>query len=218
MTKKSVLMLTALVGIVLPLGAMAVGGDDDKGKEKAAGGKSELQAAIGKPAPDFTLRDAEGKEHKLSQYKGKIVVLQWTNHTCPFIKYHEGKAKTMQATCKGFEGKSVVWLAIDSSRDCEEKIEGIRGWIKENEISFPILLDAAGSVGRAYDAKSTPHMFVIDREGILQYRGAIDDDPGLGGEASRNYVKDAVNALLKGSAVSQKETKSYGCSVKYKKS
>jgi len=215
MTKKSVLMFASILGLVLPLGAMTVG-DDETGKAK--GQKAELQAAIGKPAPEFTLTDAAGKEHKLSQYKGKIVVLQWTNHTCPFIKYHEGSAKTMQSTFKGFEGKSVVWLAIDSSHYCEEKIEGIRGWIKEKEIPFPILLDAAGSVGRVYAAKSTPHMFVIDREGILQYRGAIDDDPGLGGEASRNYVKEAVNALLKGSTVSQKETKSYGCSVKYKKS
>ena len=98
MTKKSVLMLAAILGLVLPLGAMTVG-DDETGK--ATGQKTELQAAIGKPAPDFTLRDAAGKEHKLSQYKGKIVVLQWTNHTCPFIKYHEGKAKTMQATFKG---------------------------------------------------------------------------------------------------------------------
>ncbi len=210
MTKRLSLMVAATLGLVVPLGAMMVG-DDDKDQ------KTKVQAAIGKPAPDFTLKDSQGKEQKLSQYKGKIVVLEWTNHICPFVKYHQGKAKTMQATCKGFEEKGVVWLAIDSSSFCEEKVKGINAWIEEQAIPYPILLDAGGTVGRAYGAKTTPHMFVIDRKGILQYRGAIDDDSGLGGEASRNYVKDAVDALLQGLTVSQKETKSYGCSVKYKK-
>ena len=98
-------MWGAMVCIVCPLGAMTMG--DDHADQKVA---------IGKPAPAFTLTDAAGKEHKLADYKGKIVVLQWTNHTCPFIKYHEGKAKTMQTTCNAFEGKDVVWLAIDSTK------------------------------------------------------------------------------------------------------
>jgi peroxiredoxin len=215
MLKKSAWMTALTLAIALPFGALAM--QDDKGESKDKESKEiKVQAAIGKPAPEFTLKDSNGKEYKLSQFKGKIVVLQWTDNNCPFIKYHEGKAETMQATCEQFEEKGVVWLAINSASYCEEKAKEINEWIKEHTIPYPVLLDASGTVGHTYGAKTTPHMFVIDREGILQYQGAIDDDPSMDGDGTRNYVEDAVNALLQGSAVAQKETKSYGCSIKYK--
>ncbi len=173
---------------------------------------------IGKMVPDFTLTSSDGKKISLSDYKGKVVVLQWSNHVCPYIKFHEGTNKTTQKLNQMFAGKDVVWLAIDSSNYCEEKKDGINEFRMENDILYPTLLDASGKVGRMYGAKTTPHVFVIDQKGKLVYQGAIDDDQTLSGkEGVRNYVAEAVAATLKGSTVPVSKTKSYGCSVKYKK-
>lgn len=187
------------------------------GADKGASDHPRARAEVGKPAPDFTLKDLAGKDVSLSSFKGKVVVLEWTNHKCPFIKRHEAKKKTMQKTIAKFAGKPVAWLAIDSSSFCGEKIDEIRDWSKENQLSFPTLLDAAGKVGHLYGAKSTPHMFVIDQKGVLAYTGAIDDDPQGDKETTKNYVAEAVTSLLNGSTVATAHTKSYGCSIKYAK-
>lgn len=182
----------------------------------AHAGEGKEQAALGQPAPNFTLKGIDGKEYKLSDMKGKIVVLEWTNHECPFVKRAQGKTKVMQKTVAKFEGKPVVWMAVNSSHFCEDKADGIRDWVKENDINYPYLLDASGEVGKMYGAKTTPHMFVIDQKGNLAYMGAIDNDPMGENDNPTNYVDEAVTALLNGSTVATPETKSYGCSVKYK--
>lgn len=172
-------------------------------------------AEIGKPAPDFTLKSLDGKDVKLSDLKGKIVVLEWINHECPVVNrcYKAGITKN---TIEKFKDKPVVWLAIDSSHFCEEKAEAIKTWVKDQGINFAYLMDAPGKIGKTYDAKTTPHMFVIDQKGVLAYSGAIDNDP-YGNEPNKiNYVEQAIQALLDGSTVATATTKSYGCTVKYK--
>lgn len=170
-------------------------------------------AAIGKPAPSFELPDETGKTHKLSDYKGKTVVLEWTNPGCPVVQRHYD-AKTMHDVT-GKLGDDVVWLAIDSSHTV--KPADSAQWKKDNEMTWPVLQDPSGATGIAYGAKTTPHMYVIDPEGVLRYAGAIDDDPfGKKEQAERvNYVVEAVQAIAAGKDVAKPETKAYGCSVKY---
>lgn len=175
------------------------------------------RAEIGAPAPSFTLTSIKGEKVSLSDFKSKIIVLEWTNHECPVVKRHVAKKQTMQKTLQRFKDKGVVWLAIDSSHFCEEKLDGVKTFAKENDVSYPVLLDASGKVGRAYEAKTTPHMFVIDQKGVLVYSGAIDDDKTFRKPNVRNYVADAVEAVLNGSTVSVSSTEPYGCSVKYAK-
>lgn len=171
-------------------------------------------AAIGKPAPAFALKGADGKEVKLADYKDKIVVLEWSNAGCPVCQRHV-KAKTAEKTMAGYKDKGVVWVNIDSTDGA--KAEDITKFMKENGITAPWLLDSTGATGKAYGAKTTPHMFVIDAKGVLAYSGAIDDDKDGKNDKAKNYVKEAVDALLKGSAVATATTESYGCSVKYGK-
>ncbi len=185
-------------------------------KAAATDAPCDVQAEVGKPAPDFVLKDLDGNEHKLSDLKGKIVVLEWTNHECPYVVRHESRAKTMQNTAQKFADSGVVWLAVNSSHFAEQKADQLRKWIKDNEINYPILLDAEGKVGRMYQAKTTPHMFVIDRMGVLVYAGAIDDDPQGQKDTPRNFVEEAVQSLLNNSTVAVATTKPYGCNVKYK--
>jgi peroxiredoxin len=170
-------------------------------------------AEVGKPAPTFTLKDENGKEHSLAQYQGKIVVLEWTNPGCPFVQRHY-KAKTMQNTLKEFDSKKVVWLAVDStSHNTPDKSAS---WKKEQGFTYAVLQDPDGKVGKTYGARTTPHMYIIDEKGVLRYAGAIDDDPrGKSGTAT-NHVKTTVNALLSGQPVPAATTEPYGCSVKYK--
>ncbi len=176
---------------------------------------SHAHAEIGKPAPDFTLKDENGKKHTLADAKGKIVVLEWTNHQCPVVnRVH--KTKVIPKTQAKFEGKPVVWWAIDSSYFCEDKLDDIKKWNKRIGIAHPVLLDAAGKVGHIYGAKTTPHMYVIDQKGVLAYNGALSDDPYGQKENAHNYVADAVSALLNGTAVARAASKPFGCSVKYK--
>jgi len=178
-------------------------------------GHDHAHGEIGKPAPDFALKDVDGKEYKLADFKDKVVVLEWTNYQCPVVNgYH--KNKSMRNTLGKFEDKPVAWLAIDSSHFCAEKVDDIKKWSKEIDVEYPILLDAPGQVGHQYGAKTTPHMFVIDQKGVLAYSGALDDDPTGDKDNKRNYVEEAVTALLDGSAVATARTKPVGCSVKYK--
>ncbi len=174
-------------------------------------------ARVGEEAPNFTLTDLDGKQHELASYvaAGKIVVLEWFNADCPFVKKHHARNKTMKDLAAR-HADQVVWLAINSS------CEGAQGWgaernrkaAEEYGIVYPILLDTDGTVGRLYQARNTPHMYVIDTKGILVYAGAIDDDPGreLGGV---NYVAAALEAVEAGRPVETAETRPYGCAVKY---
>ena len=192
-----------------PGAAASAGGD-----EAAQGGAA--QAKVGEPAPDFTLMDHTGKEVTLSALKGKPVVLEWTNPTCPYVVRHYTD-KTMSKTHTASGGtEDVVWLAIDSSHfvTAEKAAE----WREKEGFEHPVLMDASGEVGKIYKASTTPHMFVIDREGKLVYSGAIDDnDRGdKKPEEVTNYVGKALEALKEGKPVDVSETKPYGCSVKYK--
>lgn len=173
---------------------------------------------IGKPVPEFTLTDIHGKTHKLSDYKGKIVILEWTNPNCPFVQrvYREG---IMTATQKKAAEKGAVWITINSTHpkhkdfETNEELAKIYKEWKAQYTAF--LTDLEGTVGRMFDAKTTPHMFVIDKDGKLVYAGAIDDDP-RGSKAEKvNYVQVALDELSSGKPVSIATTKSYGCSMKY---
>jgi len=173
------------------------------------------KVAVGELAPGFALKDTNGKEHRLSDYKGKIVVLEWSNRRCPFCRRH-AEAKTAEKVLAKFKGKSIVWIGIDSSKTCEEEAPKIIAWMKKNEMTNLMLLDAAGVIGKLYGAKTTPHMFVIDSKGVIAYTGAMDDDAYGGAQTVRNYVAEAIGALVRGSKVSTPTTKPYGCSIKYR--
>jgi peroxiredoxin len=169
---------------------------------------------VGEKAPDFELTDNHGKTHRLSDYEGRIVVLEWTNPECPFVQRHYSKGNTtMLDLQEDVAEHDVVWLAIDSSHFVTT--ESTAKWAEAKKIGYPILLDTTGEVGHAYGAKTTPHMFVIGPEGGLLYNGAIDSDPRGGAEESINYVAAALHEAMGGHAVSHASTKPYGCSVKY---
>lgn len=183
----------------------------------AAAAPAAGKAEVGKPAPDFTLKDLDGKEYKLSSLKGKVVVLEWTNHECPIVKaHHEDGNDKMKATYDTFKGKDVVWLAVNSSYFCEDKKEEIKGWVKQKGLPYPMLLDASGAVGHSFDAKTTPHMFIVDKDGNLAYAGSLDNSNDKNASAKHNYVAEAVTSLLAGQTVAVKSTQPFGCSVKFK--
>lgn len=176
---------------------------------------------IGKEAPDFQLRAEDGKFYQLSQYRGKTVVLEWLNHGCPFVRKHydSGNMTGMQAK---YTEKNVVWLSIVSSAEGKQGHVDMSGAFNEKQKykskATHILLDPKGDVGRAYDAKTTPHMYVIDEKGILQYAGAIDSIPSADQEdikKATNYVAEALDQVMSGKPVKITSTKAYGCSVKY---
>ncbi|MEE2903224.1 MAG: thioredoxin family protein [Myxococcota bacterium] len=169
---------------------------------------------VGKAAPSFSLTDQHGKKHELSAYKGKTVVLEWTNPQCPFVVRHYD-AKTMKSLAEKFGSKDIVWLAVNSSHFV--KHEDSKAWAKKYGHSFPTLLDKDGKVGKAYNARTTPHMFVIDGKGVVQYEGAIDSDPWGEDAKSKNYVDNALQAMMNKKPVDPNSTKAYGCSVKYKR-
>lgn len=189
----------------------AVEGKKDEMTKAAMAG-----AVIGKPAPAFKGKDMSGKEWTNDSFKGKVVVLEWFNSGCPFVVRHYEKYKTMNETAAKYSDK-VVWLKINSGAPGKEghgkDAEAKKKW----NIASPILIDESGAVGKLYGAKTTPHMFVIDQQGILQYAGAIDNDARDEKSAGEklNYVGQAIDEILAGKPVSQKETKAYGCSVKY---
>lgn len=172
-----------------------------------------LAADVGKPAPTFTLKDETGAEHSLEKYRGKVVVLEWTNPECPYVQRHHA-ADTMEKTLASLPKDKVVWLAVDST--AQNTPEKSSEWKKKEKLSWPILQDASGTVGRTYGAKTTPHMYVIDEKGVLRYAGAIDDDPRGRNEKPVNHVKTTVDAILGGKPVPASTTTPYGCSVKYR--
>jgi peroxiredoxin len=185
-------------------------------------GANPLEAEIGKSAPDFTLPDSSGKSHSLSDYEGKIVVLEWLNHGCPFVKKHYNSGN-MQALQKAYTEKGVIWFSIISSAPGKQGYctpEQASEITKEkNAAPTAVLLDPEGSVGRLYGAKTTPHMFIISKEGKLVYNGGIDDIRSTDVEdvaKAKNYVQEALDELLAGKEVPDKTSQPYGCSVKYK--
>ena len=176
-------------------------------------------AVIGEPAPGFTLTDTDGKTIALADLlDGKhVVVLEWFNPGCPFILKHHQLNRTMDDLAARYRDRGVVWLAINSGAAGRQDagLEANRKAKEEFKIGFPILLDESGEVGKAYGAKTTPHMFVIAPDGKLAYAGAIDDDRSPSTLGKVNHVADAIDALLAGKPVAVKETQPYGCSVKY---
>ena len=169
--------------------------------------------ATGVVAPAFTLPDQTGKTTNLADYTGKIVVLEWTNPDCPFVKAAY-KKQEMTKLAEAYKDKGVVWLAINSTGTTTNVKNA--DWVAKQHIGYPVLNDAAGTVGHAYAAKSTPDMFVIDKTGKVVYSGAIDDDQeGTKGAAATNYVKDALDEVLADKPVATPHTESYGCAVHY---
>ena len=176
----------------------------------------------GDPAPNFQAKDIFGKVHRLSDYKGKIIVLEAFNLGCPFCRNHY-KTGAMQELQKQFRAKGVVWLLIDSVHkghpDYVTPKEAQKLWKKYKIQATAWLKDTDGTIGHAYGLRTTPHMIVIDKNGKVVYTGAIDDRPSARGDPRKahNYVKEVVEALLKGKPAPIHQTRPYGCSVKYAK-
>jgi len=177
--------------------------------------------SIGQPAPEFTATDSNGTSHKLSDFKGKLVVLEWNNPECPYVVKHY-EPKNMQKLQETYTTKDVVWLTINSSASGKQGHvtgEQANAYVTEQGAKpTAYLLDADGTIGKLYGAKTTPHMFVINKDGTLAYQGAIDDNDSFKPEdtaTAKNYVAAALDSLLAGTPVETAETKAYGCSVKY---
>ncbi|GAB4184346.1 MAG: hypothetical protein Fur006_21880 [Coleofasciculaceae cyanobacterium] len=179
-------------------------------------------ARVGQPAPDFTGVDSNGKTHRLSDFKGKTVVLEWTNHEFPFVRKHY-ESGNMQKLQKAATGDGVVWLSVISSAPGQQgNVDGKKAnelTKSRNAAPTAVLLDPQGTIGRTYSARTTPHMFIITPDGKLAYAGAIDSISSANKAdiaKAENYVTAALNAVKKGQPVSNPTTQPYGCSVKYK--
>lgn len=176
---------------------------------------------IGKPAPEFMANDTNGNHVMLSALKGKTVVLEWTNHECPFVKKHYNGGN-MQALQKEATADGVVWVSIVSSAKGKEgnttAEEANKIMVEQKAVPTHKILDESGAIGTLYGAKTTPHMFVIDKNGILAYAGAIDDKSSADPEdikTAKNYVRAALADLKAGKPVETPATNPYGCGVKY---
>lgn len=179
------------------------------------------QLRVGQAAPDFVGVDSLGNTHRLSDFRGKVVVLEWTNHQCPFVRKHYDSGN-MQGLQTEAAAEGVVWLSVISSAP------GAQGYVEaaqandltesRNASPTAILLDPAGEIGRLYDARTTPHMFVINPQGVVEYMGAIDSIPSADQAdvaTAENYVQAALTNVLTGQPVNPAVTQPYGCSVKY---
>jgi peroxiredoxin len=178
-------------------------------------------AAIGQPAPNFTLQGSDGKKHSLAHYKGKYVVLEWTNPQCPFVhKFYD--SHTMQGLQKKETAKGVVWLRINSNAEGHEGYQSpsdLAAYVKEQHVAATAsLIDPTGKVGHMYGARTTPHMFVIDPKGVLIYAGGIDNKPSTNVDdiaTATNYVTAALDESMAGKPVTTPSAPPYGCAVKY---
>ena len=178
-------------------------------------------ATVGQPAPAFTLTDTSGKTVSLADFKGRHVVLEWVNPGCPFVVKHYS-AQNMQATQKAAVGRGVVWLTVNSTAtDARDYLTpaAMGAWMNEQKAAATAtLMDADGKVGRAYAARTTPHMYIIDPQGRLVYAGAIDSKPTANPADIRtavNHVNQALAETLAGQPVSTPVTRAYGCTIKY---
>ena len=177
---------------------------------------------VGQAAPAFTAKDADGKTRSLSEFNGKTVVLEWTNDGCPYVQKHY-KSGAMQGLQKSAAKDGVVWLTLISSAPGKQGyLEGAqaRGWKATNGAgSTALLLDPTGQVGHAYDAKTTPHMYIVDPQGLLVYAGAIDSIPSVRVadiDKATNHVKMALADIAAGKPVATPMSRAYGCGIKYK--
>lgn len=198
------ILRSKLIGLLLVVGASAA-----------------WATRVGEPAPDFTATDSNGKVVKLSDYRGKLVVLEWTNRGCPYTQKHYNSGN-MQHLQKEWTRQGVIWLTVISSA------QGKQGYVTATEENVylkqvnaaptAVLMDPTGALGHLYDAKTTPHMFVISPQGTLIYNGAIDDRPTTDVSdvnGAKNYVSAALNETATGKPVSVTTSRPYGCSVKY---
>jgi peroxiredoxin len=182
---------------------------------------AQASVSVGQSAPDFKVKDTNGKEQSLSAYKGKFVVLEWTNPGCPFVQKHYDTAN-MPATQKAAESKGVVWLTVSSTAkdagDYKQPAD-LAAWLKQKGAQpTAVLMDDDGKIGQAYGARTTPHMFVIDPQGKLVYAGAIDSKATARKDdvkGATNYVKVALDEALAGKSISKATSEPYGCSIKY---
>ncbi len=216
------LNVAALLVVTAPAQSMLAAPVQAQTALPGAPAAAEAGPTVGKPAPAFSLKDWDGKTRKLSDYKGKIVVLEWFNHGCPFVKKHYD-TNNMQDLQKKYTAKNVVWLSICSSAEGKQGYctpEEHKKMFKEKGAApTAVLIDSEGSVGHEYGAKTTPDMFVIDGKGTLVYAGAIDDQRTPDKESvktAKNYVAEALDETIAKKPVAISLTKSYGCSVKYK--
>lgn len=206
----------------LAITALACSSSDARSKAAPTPAAAAVTTAeLGKAAPAFTAVDADGKSRSLSEFAGKVVVLEWNNFECPFVKKHYGSGN-MQALQKETTAKGVVWLSVNSGGP------GLQGHLDGKAAKTAVaekaaaptayLLDPDGTVGRAYGAKTTPHMYVIDAKGTLVFAGGIDDKPSAKPDdvkGATNWVRQAVTEVLAGKSVSNPSPAPYGCSVKY---
>jgi peroxiredoxin len=190
---------------------------------KVASRSSTVSLTIGAPAPALNFTDAKGNVHNFEHFKGKVVVLEWTNHQCPFVRrQYDGGA--MQALQKKYTDEGVVWLSVVSSAP------GNEGYVTGDEaekvasdnkaVPTAIVLDPSGELGKAFGAKTTPHMFILGKDGTLVYKGAVDNIRSFRPEDVKNpenYFANALDEVLAGKPVSKPDTLAYGCSVKYDK-
>jgi len=179
------------------------------------------RALVNRPAPDFTLRDLDGAPFRLSEQRGKIVVLEWFNPECPFVRAAHTKG-SLVSSAERQQSNGIVWVAINSGAPGKQGhgVDKNRAGRERFGLKHAVLLDESGQVGRQYGAEHTPHMYVIDKAGTLVYRGAIDNSPDGEGESPSggklvNYVDAALADLAAGRPVAVAETEAYGCSVKY---
>ena len=204
LTRQTFIAGLALAGLAFPAATFAQGA-----------------AKVGAPAPAFQAVDVEGKTRNLQEFAGKTVILEWTNHDCPYVRKHYNSA-TMQTLQKDMAKEGIVWLSVISSPAGEQ---GHVDAAKAKELTrtrdaapASILLDPKSQLARAYGAQTTPHMYIIDPKGTLAYAGAIDDKPSSSASSltgAKSYVRQAVAELKAGKAVSEPATKAYGCVVKY---
>lgn len=177
------------------------------------------KAVVGEKAPNFKLTDTTGAEHSLKDFlaKGEFVVLEWFNPDCPFVVRHHAKDRTHAALYNDFKDRGVTFVAINSGAPGKQGagLERNRKAIEEYGMQYPVLIDESGKVGKMYDAKTTPHMFIIAKDGTLLYDGGIDNDPRGTNSDRVNYVRQALEQALAGETITMSKTKPYGCSVKY---
>jgi peroxiredoxin len=205
LTRKSVLAGLACAGLVLAPGSAF----------------AQSAAKVGAPAPAFQAVDADGKTRSLSEFAGKTVILEWTNHDCPYVRKHYNSA-TMQTLQKDMAKEGIVWLSVISSPVGEQghvdPATAKELSAKRDAAPAAILLDPDSKVARAYGATTTPHMYIVDPKGTLAYMGAIDDKPSASAASltgAKSYVRQAVAELKAGKPVSEAATRAYGCAVKY---
>lgn len=172
----------------------------------------------GKPAPDFTVTDIAGKIHRLSDYRGKVVILEWLNPGCPFVVRHY-RSGNMQSTQKAAAADGAVWLQVNSGSIGDlDAAKSVEWQTKQGVTATAYIRDESGKLGRLFGARTTPHLFVIGKDGTLAYQGAIDDQPNASVTntlSAHNYVKAALTALREGKLVEKTSSQPYGCGVKY---